>query len=349
MIIGDNPGVTAIMRALPPSLTASVDGDYVHAISAQYRWLFRSVWIGEGFPSDLQRAEQSVLASPVDAVNVFTARKISSGTRQRLDERNNSWADLTGRAHIEAEPAFFVDRLPQVRPKSPTGVKWSESAGTVAEVLLQQHSSAIRAPQGHVEPMIVHADKVSYIAGVSYPQVNKVLQQLEADGHIEKHGSRGSSVRRRLINPSSLLSEWAGWHKNRQRQSIGLHTMWRSTEASIERIESHIRRADWAVTEWVGSDILAPFVTSVPSLACYVAQSEIDQLLKRLTSIDGMELTDEGARVKLIPAEPYILKMSDSARSVPVVSPVRLYGDLLRMGGRAEESAEHLREVAIGY
>ncbi len=44
------------------------------------------------------------------------------------------------------------------------------------------------------------------------------------------------------------------------------------------------------------------------------------------------------------------LIVADRADSdVPVISLPRLYSDLLSIGGRAKDGAEHLRETQIGY
>ncbi len=56
---------------------------------------------------------------------------------------------------------------------------------------------------------------------------------------------------------------------------------------------------------------------------------------------------DEGGNIEI--RESVIPLLVAGGTDVPVVNFPRLYSDLLEIGGRAREGAEHLRETRIGY
>lgn len=354
MILRENPGVQAILNALPLSLSAHADGDHVVADSESGRWVLQSLWIGEGFPNDFVRAAEpnwpfsNHSHAYADAiVPVITARRISPGARKEIEARGLSWADLAGRAHISAPPGLLISRLPARTVKTPSSaIKWSESAGAVAETIL--HLSGRDAVEA-VEGRPLDAERVSQLSGFSYPQVNKVLQQFEGANYIAKIGTeRGSSARRFLRNPSALLSDWAGWHTDRRLKTVEMQTLWRSSDQSLNWLQSAVM-GEWAVTGWLGADLLAPFSTAVPTVACYVEQRVFERAVEKLLNDENIDQASTNGRISVAPAEKHVLNLADLRSQPPVVSPIRVYGDLLRIGGRGEEAAQHLREVAIGF
>lgn len=350
MILGDNPGVEAIQRALPMSMTVDAIGDRVRATSGTTTWVLHSVWIGEGFPSDLLRVPEGALKDDGDiSVKIVTARRISRGTRQELESRGVSWADLSGRAHIEAEPGLLVERLPATTTKPASmSTKWSVSAGAVAETIL--HLSGPHRPDARFDHgNQVIAAQIADLSGYSYPQVNKVLQQFEKAEYVTKIGTeRGSSARRYLKNPSSLLSDWAGWHKGRPLSTVNMQPLWRGTDETIEAVRRNAK-GDWAATGWLAADRLAPFSTSVPNVACYVERSAFERTVDALLQVEDVDYAPESGRLSVTQAEPHVIRMADLSGAVPVVSVVRVYGDLIRTGGRGEDAAQHLRELLLGY
>lgn len=345
MILGENPGVQAILKAMPTRTSVRVDGDHVWVTSDGFEWAFRSSWIGEGFPSDLHRLNNDFSDN---AIAVITARRISAGTRKELDARGASWADLTGRAQIQARPGFLVDRLP-ARSSTlppPSATKWSDSAGAVAETLLHLNE---KWRQFEPNDRSINAAELAELCGYSYPQVNKVLQQFDSAAYVENIGSeRGSNARRVLLNPSALLSDWAGWHKDRVMTTVELQTLWRGTEQSIDALHREAA-GPWALTGWIAADVIAPLSTAVPNVSCYVDRGAFERTVERLVRDDSIEYSSTGGRLIVAAAEPHVIRMSQLDGPTPTVSPIRIYGDLIRIGGRGEEAAQHLREVVLGY
>lgn len=63
----------------------------------------------------------------------------------------------------------------------------------------------------------------------------------------------------------------------------------------------------------------------------------------------GLRKVESGARVELVQADPYVLRRTITESDAPQVTGVRLYGDLLRLGVRGSDAAEHLRATRIGF
>ena len=340
MILGENPGVEAILAALPDDLETTVDGEIVEARGGDAHWYFRSLWIGEGYPSDYFRAGDRDSISGI--TDVVTARRISKGTRQLLRPMALSWADLSGRASIRATPALVIERGSTARV-DPQGVelKWSDSSGAVAECVLALHGTVTRDPHRPI-----NAGELAKISEYSYPQVNKVLQSFEAAGYIVNVGAeRGSAARRILREPDRLLGDWSRWYAQRSLTAARYHTLWRDSDQSVDLIEHLVSGNSWAVSGWWAAHQVAPFATAIPTVNCYVDRLSFRTVVDRLESRQDVEQVESGGRLTVISADPQVLALASRDHGTPLVHPVRLYGDLLRLGDRGEEAAQHLRET----
>lgn len=349
MILGDNPGQSAVRGALPRQLDHRLRGQDIQLRAAGVEWVLRPYWIGEGFPADLQRFFDSPDGFAArghgrnqGSIPVVAARRLSRGARQELDERGISWADLTGSARIEAEPGLFVYRmLPSVNREFAPVIRWSRSAGAVAETIL--HMTLVR----RADIDVIDAFALSEFSGYSYAQVNKVLQEFESVGYIAKTGAeRGTNARRRLIDPSRLLSDWAGWFRRRDLSVVEMNTVWRDVNESLEHLSMRAS-GPWAVSGWFAADAIAPFSTSVPSLATYIEPYAFENTVDSLIEQGGFGYATERGRFSIAQAERHVLRLSEPRAGTMLVSPIRVYGDLLRSGVRGEEAAEHLREAIL--
>ena len=95
----------------------------------------------------------------------------------------------------------------------------------------------------------------------------------------------------------------------------------------------------------------AAFMTTIPLVTVYLDRdvyqdpAELNSWIARA----GLRRVDSGARVDLVQADPYVLRRATSQAETPQVTDIRLYGDLLRVGVRGSDAAEHLRETRIGF
>ncbi|UJP08906.1 hypothetical protein L2X99_10460 [Microbacterium sp. KUDC0406] len=225
---GDNPSRAVLLNALPPALHAEATDDGAKVIHNGRVLRLRSVWAGQGFPSDirriLERGDEESFARAV-----VTARRMSPGAIDLLADRGISWADADGQADIAMPEGLYIARLkPRPLPRNKTTLlTWSPSADVIAEYIL---SRRVQSPAGQVD-FWNGVDRVAQIAhatGISAGQVAKVLVTFDEAGYTAKFGpERGPSSTRELRGKSSLLSDWAGHYKRGtgRRQKAELHVL----------------------------------------------------------------------------------------------------------------------------
>ncbi len=110
------------------------------------------------------------------------------------------------------------------------------------------------------------------------------------------------------------------------------------------------RLGDWAVTGWAGLEIAAPYVNSVPSLQVYLPAERFNQRNVEALFLEArIRKVDQGGNIEIWESALPLLVADRAEIDVPVVNFPRLYSDLLAIGGRAKDGAEHLRETRIGY
>jgi hypothetical protein len=318
------------------------------------------IWIGEGFPRDvidaLARGYSDSLAD--SQTRVLVARRMSIGAKRLLENQHISWADETGRAHLAVPPNLYILREtpagPRAEDRAHDDLRWGESTGAVAETILTRldHSDSdnpFLLSSG--EPArLPNTAELADDADWSTAQVGKVLQQFDTVGWTAKTGAeRGTTAGRILVDPGGLLSGWAAWHRSRRLPSTGAHALVRDPRELLESLEQ-TDVGPWAVTGWLALEDLAPYSTSTPNISCYLDASTYDERLFDLMGDLHLRPVTEGARITFLRAEPHVIRQSSISRGpYPVVSAVRLYGDLLRQGVRGEAAAEHLREVSLGF
>lgn len=308
-------------------------------------------WAGQGFPRDLDLAIAKLPDRSTGEI-VFTAVAFSPGSRERLKEQGFSWADETGRAHLEVKPGLYVlrdSRAVAVRRSRPIEDTWNQSIGAVAETILVE---ALKQTKDDPVPHVLERiEQLSARAAVSPSQTVTALQMFDRAGYTIKSGAeRGPTAKRTLIEPGDLLSAWAGWQPKQHPRIQGMHVLWEDVH---EFIEGPLARAlndrRWAITGWLAADAIAPYATPGPSFSAYIDPALFDRGLRELAAQIGLRTVDSGARVTFIRAEEHILNQSSDIKGVPYVSPIRLYRDLSNLGVRGDDAASHLRETQIGW
>jgi hypothetical protein len=314
------------------------------------------VWAGEGYPADVERAVAQLTKNPLDRREtlVVAARRLSTGARARLAADGTSWVDEDGRASISADPGLIVirDASPAKHRASTAEMRWSEGVGAVAEYLL-----ALASANGHrasdpprdLPSVAGIADEV----GVSGPLVSRAMRLFDSAAWTAKVGpARGTGSGRILTDATGFLSSWAAWHAEGAAETVHTHATFRDPEAFVrEHLREPWGRERWALTGWLALERRAAFMTAIPLLTAYLDRevfgdpAELDSWIARA----GLRRVDTGARVDLVQADPYLLRRTTLEAGIPQVSDIRLYGDLLRLGARGPDAAEHLRETRIGF
>lgn len=353
MLRGGNPGIAVLRNVIPSALSAEVQGDRVKLSTGSPPIDLRPQWVGEGYPADVVRGLAAAGGEAPTRSTVVTARQFSPGAIRMLTDLGLSWADAQGNASISVPPGLFISTVrPRALARRATAtMTWSPSMDAVAEYVLCR---AAQAPS-RLTPVWNGVDRVARIAdvtGVSRGQVAKVLVAFDAAGYTEKFGpERGPTATRELRDRGRLLSDWAA-HRAKVPETgnrAELHLLSRAPEDWTSLARQRLTELPWAVSGWVGAHMVAPFATAIPDMVLYVQQDTFDEALARLGDDERVSKVERGGRIHLRSAAPHVFSFTSGVESVKVVSPVRVYADMLRVGGRAFDAADHLRDVAIGF
>ncbi len=352
MLRGENLGIAVLMNVVPPTLFAEAIPDGIVVTRRGRSVQLRSVWAGEGFPADVHRVLGRLDAQEGGPTPIITVRRMSPGAIELLAERGLSWADADGHADITAS-GFYIARLkPKPLPRrETTTITWSPSAEVVAEYVL---SRQLQLPMG-LAGIWNGVDRVAMIAdatNISPSQIAKVLVMFDEEGYTAKLGpERGPTATRQFREQGRLLSDWAGHYKRavRKERRAELHVLSRDPLDWSMLVAEKLAAMPWAVSGWVAADVIAPFTTHLPDMILYVPEQDFDNAYERLTADTEVSPVERGGRIHLRSAGKHVFDFTSTTAGRPVASPVRVYADLLRVGGRAADTAEHLREVAIGF
>ncbi|MCC2314152.1 type IV toxin-antitoxin system AbiEi family antitoxin [Cellulomonas xiejunii] len=284
-----------------------------------------------------------------DATPVIVARRLSPGSRALLAERGISWADEAGGLDLAAGPVLIRIPTPAAPPET-TPVRFTAAAGAVAEHLLQ------RAATG--ETLVPPVADLAAAVGASPGAASRALTYFDTQGWTAPTGPRrGPTSRRDVAERGAMLDGWATWYASRQDDVVAAHALFRDPDTWLADVLAPAwPRGAWAVTGLVALQRRAPLTTATNPVDLYLDGGAFDHDLRDLLSAAELTPTDTGVRVRVVRADRYTVPLLGPAArgasddDVPLVSDVRLYGDLLRRGGvRADEYAMHLREQRIGF
>lgn len=295
-------------------------------------------WVGDGWPGDLRRVMTRSDERLPDNL-VLVAREFSPGALEWLTDHRVSWADETGRARIVGPGPLIVIREPaRGVERGSSRWQWSPSSLSLAELLMARPRSAIRVSDAAGE------------AGWSQAQTSTVLSGFDAAGWTEKHGAaRGPGGWRTIADLDGLLSSWSKAVGASVRVQRPAHRAIRDARAFLDESLAPALGdpRTWALSGWAGADVVAPFTTAVPTLHVYVAEGRFAGPLSQAMDEAGLREVHEGARVTFWAADERILDLATHEHGLPIVSPPRLYADLIALGGRARDAAEHVKDELI--
>jgi hypothetical protein len=348
MLTRENLAVAIVHNVLPASLHPHSQGGRVRVeIADKALWLL-PVWVGEGFPADVRRGLQEYRESGSSDIPVITGRKISKGSRQLLEIERASWADADGYAEIYATPGIHISRLEHARRVSEKTMTWSPSVAATAEVILQRQWRRGPSEDGL---RVERATRVSDFTGLSYAQTSKILSTFDEQGYTTKVGpERGPTATREFRDPGRLLSDWAGYYTRTSGPgaAIQFHVPWRSSDRSLEAVHAAMGDTKWAISGTAAAARISPYLTELPDVMLYVNRDQIEHARQSLANNEDITEVETGGRIHLYAANPYLLTLSNALGYYWIAPAVRVYGDLLRLRGRAGEAADFLRETTLG-
>lgn len=298
------------------------------------------LWAKDGWPAEV-RATIASIPDPWPATLIVVARSFSPGALDLLRQRGANWVDEAGNVSLQIPPGLFIAKVASSQgKKSKSAFSWSPSSIAIAEQVLCSGGSSI------------DLQDLAATTGWSVPQASNVLRAFDEKEWTTRHGpARGRGVWRGLANPGALLEAWsASLIENRPQRHLGHKLMRDPIRFLSEELAPALDKlGDWAVTGWAGLELVAPFVSVVPSLQMYVPTSQFRHDTAALFRQAGIREVEEGANIEIWEMDLPLLVASKGARGIPVINSPRLYADLLAIGGRAIDGAEHLREIELEY
>lgn len=303
------------------------------------------LWAGEGWPSDLRRILAQVPEGDWPRNRAVIARSLSPGALNLLEKRDANWIDQEGHVRLIVPPGLLVyrDTRPETPPSLPPAFKWSRSAVQIAEYILSLPTD---------QPLKTGdlAEATEWSPG----RVSTVLQAFDGLEWTEPKGAKsGPSAWRHLINPGAMLDSWAahvGQESHRKRLAHhATRDLLKFTETELRTNLGWDEARTWALTTWAGLELVAPFVTTVPAVHIYLAthrfRSDLDEIIQR----SGLREVEEGARFEFWEADFPLLIQQGQPSLTPVVATPRLYADLLALGARGADAAQHVRETRLDF
>ena len=294
----------------------------------QVLWQFRGIAL---------RWPQS--ADARQAVTFFlVAESISPGAKELLRGERVGYYDSGGSLFLPAGNIYiYVDKPP---PKSFSRSVRSLFSGRRAQVL---HAVLIR------EDGWFRVNEMAAQARVSPATASQVLTELERFDWVESRG-QGPSKERQLRQPGALLDAWAKQLAVLKRPEMRRYFVPSTrSEGLVEKLAEACtaNKVEYAITHEAAAQRYAPYLSTVSQVRCrLLADPAADGVL---AAIDA-RLVDQGANLAIIEVRsPGELQFREFVNGVWLASPVQVYLDLLRGGGRAKEMAKHLRHERIGF
>jgi hypothetical protein len=290
---------------------------------------FRALWVRRGWPADVGAA----IERAPDA-SLVVAPALSPGARKLLADRGLNWADETGGARIQA-PGLIVrlDGEPVADPK-PRELSWSPIALRAAEAVLA------------FSPAQLTTGWLAEHARCSVPRASGILQQWDAEGWTTKRGpARGRGASRTLDQANALLDAWTAHLNAEPPDRWYAHTTSRDLADVQARLAAALDGLTFGWSGWFAAEQLAPFVTQMPVLHLRVAETHPRHEVEHALRAGGVTMTDDAGRIEIWRTNADAFEFVAASARGPLCSWPRVYADLVRIGGRAADAAEHLRDV----
>ncbi len=277
---------------------------------------------------DAVNALRCCLPEYPNSYGVFAAPYVSERSASICEEEGIGSLDLAGNCRLSFQQVYIC----KTGNKNPFSEKrelrtlYSPKASRVLRVLLTAPRRAWKVQE------------LAEVADVSVGQVSNVKKLLE-DREWVRAGTEGM----RLTEPDALLSEWSANQRYRRDKSYSCYSIQSGLEIE-QRIAQSCNRCEiqYALTEYSAAARWAPMVRS-QRMAVYVngdAQSIMQELqLKEVGS---------GSNLRLIePGDDGVFYAAEIVDDLIVASPIQVYLDLKRAGGRSDEAAEAILNEAI--
>lgn len=329
-----------VLRDIPGLTVVAEPGGAGRRVDAILRFADREAPIAVEFKRRVNAAtaRQIVHQSETlaDTPLLMVAGETTVEARAILEEHGIGVIDGAGNAHLELPGLLFhlEGRRSQRGAAGPiTPIRLRGKAGIAAQALLLQPDREWKVQD------------LANVAGVATGLAHRVLARLEEEGVVVAEGSGPQRVRR-VTDRAALLDLWAEEQLERPRRTLG-HLLAQTPPQLIRQLGINLGRAgiDYAITGAAAANLVAPFVTAVPVVEVWVAETAAPEQLGAVA-----DPVTEGQNVVFLQAKDDApLAFREQRRDIWLANRFRLYADLRRDPRRGREQADHLREQVIGF
>ena len=329
-----------VLREIPGLTVVAEPGKAGHRMDAILRFADRQAPIAVEFKAranaatarQLVHQSETLAATPL----LIVAGETTVEARTILEEHGIGVMDGLGNAHLELPGLLFhlEAHRPRRRAAGPvTPIRLRGKAGIAAQALLLQPDRQWKVKD------------LAQEAGVATGLAHRVLARLEEEGVLVAVASGPQRVRR-IVNRAALLDLWAEEQLERPRRTLG-HLLAQTPQQLIQQLTINLGRAgiDYALTGAAAANLVAPFVTAIPVVEVWVAETAAPAALRA-----AADPVTEGQNVVFLQAKDDApLAFREQRRDLWVANRFRLYADLRRDPRRGREQADHLREQVIRF
>lgn len=270
-------------------------------------------------------AEQLRSARDMEGLAILVVPFMSAAGAKAAAERDLSWVDLSGNAHIRDDDLYiWVQGRPNqfVSPGRPSSA-FAPKSSRVARILLLDPHRWWRQKE--------LAERTKLDDG----HISRIVRRLDAEELIDRDEGR-----LRPRDPELLLDAWADNYRF-ERHDVVIGHLTGSGVDLARQVHGRLAEADidHAVTGLPAAWLLEPFarfrLTSV-----YVHGDP-----RQAADAVGLRRNERGANVQLIgPDDLGVFLGQRDVDGIPCVSPVQTYLDLLHLPERARDAARQLRD-----
>ncbi len=267
---------------------------------------------------------------------LIVAGETTVEARTILEEHGIGVMDGLGNAHLELPGLLFhlEGHRPRRRAAGPiTPIRLRGKAGIAAQALLLQPDRQWKVKD------------LAQEAGVATGLAHRVLARLEEEGVLVAVASGPQRVRR-IVNRAALLDLWAEEQLGRPQRTLG-HLLAQTPQELVQQLATELGRVEiaYALTGAAAANLVAPFVTAVPVVEVWVAETAASEQLAEVA-----DPVADGQNVVFLQAKgDTALAFREQRRDLWLANRFRLYADLRRDPRRGREQADHLREQVIRF
>ncbi|MGE4164144.1 MAG: type IV toxin-antitoxin system AbiEi family antitoxin [Vicinamibacterales bacterium] len=286
-------------------------------------------WAGAGSLAD---ARACVGLDPTP--DVVAARRLSPGARALLSDAGIGWVDESGAADI-AVGTIVISRTGRPTAERERTPRWTTSTEAVAEALLCGVRPTVSAT----------SDATSLSVGAC----TNALRTLTTLGFLDAGAARGRDSGRRIRDRRALLDAYAyatAARREPREPALQVGVTWRTIDAGLETLAATLNDNDiaWALSGAAAADHYAPHLSGYSAADVYVDRHTAAEL-EAVARACGLRPID-GGRLTLKPFPTLTTRhCAVDAGAIRLAPWPRVFVDLLDIGVRGEDAAEHLWET----